>query len=176
VKKILVGLIAVLAASSSYAELCVINPTSSKYHVDTYIRNQSRCVTTKSAATSTALTKIVVATAVIAVITHLIENNAPEPECKTEWWFGTPTGRRVDKPFEKCTNKEIEDHNAKIHSLKDEQKLYKKEQELSYTITSEEDTLKLIECPRYKRWIANGDQATKDYWQSEFDKKCSSFQ
>ena len=46
-KKLLIALM--MIAGVAQAEQCIINPTSSVYHVDTYIRTQTRCVTTRPA-------------------------------------------------------------------------------------------------------------------------------
>ena len=48
-KKIVAGLMLALAGITAQAEYCIINPTSPRYHVDTYIKWQTRCVTTTPA-------------------------------------------------------------------------------------------------------------------------------
>ena len=49
-KQILAGLMLSLGCISANANVpCIINPTSPVYHVDTYIRMQSACVTTQHA-------------------------------------------------------------------------------------------------------------------------------
>jgi hypothetical protein len=174
-KKIVAGLILVLTGVSAQAELCVIDPTSSVYHVDTYIRNQSRCVTTAHAGgTAGMIARASTMIAVFSVLTYVIEENRPEPECKTEWWFGEPRGVKWKKnKREACINKDVEEYNTKKESTRKENKIQKQEETLLATLTSDNDRLQLVECPRYKRWIENGDQATKDYWSKEFNIKCT---
>jgi hypothetical protein len=48
-KKIVAGLMLALAGITAQADMCIINPTSPRYHVDTYVRWQPRCVTTQHA-------------------------------------------------------------------------------------------------------------------------------
>jgi hypothetical protein len=49
-KKIVAGLMVALGCMSAQAMVpCIVNPTSPVYHVDTYIRMQTSCVTTQHA-------------------------------------------------------------------------------------------------------------------------------
>ena len=72
-KKIILGLTGVLLSFSVHAELCVVNPTSSRYHVDTYIRNQTSCVNTQHAHSSVNVGKVVIAAAAILIIAKVLD-------------------------------------------------------------------------------------------------------
>jgi len=73
-KKALIGLALATAGFSAHANVpCVVNPTSSVYHVDTYIRMQSSCVTTSPAAGAGAVAlRAIKVIAVIYVVAKII--------------------------------------------------------------------------------------------------------
>jgi hypothetical protein len=86
-KKIVAGLMVALGCMSAQAGvLCVVNPTSPVYHVDTYVRMQSSCKTTayaggaggsavKALGTTAGFLAVVVAGIKVA---QFIENNKEE--------------------------------------------------------------------------------------------------
>lgn len=83
-KRFIIALLTLINFTAQ-AELCVIDPTSSRYHVDTYIRNQTRCVNTAPAGREGSAIKALTSTAVflaIAVtgikVAQFIENNKEE--------------------------------------------------------------------------------------------------
>jgi hypothetical protein len=111
-KKIVAGLILVLTGVSAQAELCVIDPTSSRYHVDTYIRNQTRCVTTAHAGGSGSAMKALGTTATfLAVvvagvkIAQYIDNNKEE----NQWTYVRATWTDGEVDYFKVHTIEITD-------------------------------------------------------------------
>jgi hypothetical protein len=101
-KKIVAGLMVALGCMSAQAGvLCVVNPTSPVYHVDTYVRMQSSCKTTAHAGKAVMANPfLALAGAIIAGvhIVNIIDWNKDEHkwiDYKVTWADGTTDFVRV---------------------------------------------------------------------------------
>jgi len=158
-KKIVAGLLFSLIGINAHANFdCIVTMASGQQ----YIRSQPHCVTTSYAHTTSFGTQVARLGA-IALVTYGIIKVAETI--------------KENKELEQLNKQAIEAKRAedtrRRNSVLDEKLWKDAEKRLLPKLTTKEEQLTLIECPRWRRLFASTDQATVDYWTPQYTAACS---